>query len=120
MELSLQYVQDQSFSDLGRAIFDIIKATLQYPAEPQAKAIKLANDVKFFYEASHQTTDTVDWETWWVVLDVVCCIPPDHPWQDSLVQSLDILRQRDGSDSNDDPVRDMYPDLPFHTQLMML
>ncbi|XXH00800.1 hypothetical protein Hte_007151 [Hypoxylon texense] len=101
MDINLQYAYDQTLSDLGRAVFNVLKATLQYPAEPQAKAMKLADDIKFFDKSSDENTDA-DWVTWLVVLDIACCIPPDHPWQNSLVQSLDALRQRDESTPTSD------------------
>lgn len=104
MEINLRFAQYKTFTELGRAIFNVLKATLQYPAEPQTKALKLADDIKFFHESAHETSDA-DWVTWCVVLDIACCIPPDRPWQDSLVQSLDTLRQRYGSGPTDDRVR---------------
>ncbi len=83
MEINLRFAQYKTFTELGRAIFNVLKSTLQYPAEPQTKALKLADDIKFFHESAHETSDA-DWVTWCVVLDIACCIPPDHPWQDSL------------------------------------
>ena len=99
MEVSLQSVEDTNLIDPERAIFNVLKATLRYPANPQAKVIKIADDINFFCISLEEGTDIGEilWEIWSVVIDIVCCIPPGHSWQDCLVLSLDSLRQRDGA-----------------------
>lgn len=108
MDVSLQSVEDVNFADSERAIFNVLKATLQYPANPQAKCAKLADDINFFCISREKDVDVGEilWEVWSVVIDIVYCIPSGHLWQDSLVQSLDSLRQRDGAILEYDEVRD--------------
>ncbi|CAJ2507303.1 Uu.00g084890.m01.CDS01 [Anthostomella pinea] len=98
MEVNLQSIEDTNLLDLERAIFDVLKATLRYPANPQAKAVKLTDDIRFFINAAEQGAGIGDtfWYVWGVVLDIVGCVPPGHVWQISLVQALDNLRHRDG------------------------
>jgi len=90
----------QSLGDLehhadDRAIFDVLKATLQYPANAQAKGVKLADDIIFLSESKEGGGPGL-WWVWMVVLDIARCIPPGHSWQDSLLQCLDNLCQRGG------------------------
>lgn len=59
------------------------------------KGAKLAEDLKFFCNAVEDGPDNVLWQVWAVFLDTVSCIPAGHPWQDSLVLSLNLLLQQD-------------------------
>ncbi len=92
--ISLQPAEDLELTPIQGAIFNVLKATLQYPAKAQAKGIKLADDIDFFSKSTEGGTGL--WEIWDVVLEIACCIPPGHPWQDSLLQALDNLRRREG------------------------
>lgn len=98
MDVNLQSLENIDFSHSERAIFNILKATLQYPANPQAKGAKLANDITFFFKSPEEDDciENILWEVWAVIIDIACCIPSGHLWQESLVQSLNSLRQRDG------------------------
>lgn len=99
MEVSLRSTEDSDFSDSEKAIFNVLKATLQYPADAQLKGIKLASDVKFFYKSTNLQSNNSEilWDVWAVILDIVYCVPPGHPWQTSLIQSLDNLRKLESS-----------------------
>ncbi|KAI1772962.1 hypothetical protein F4818DRAFT_424505 [Hypoxylon cercidicola] len=92
MEPNLQYVEDR-VEDIEKSIFNVLKATLQYPTIPQAKAAKLAHDIVFLDETDG-SGETL-WDVWFLILDMAACIPPGHEWQDSLLQSLGILCKRD-------------------------
>lgn len=107
METKLNPVDDFDLTDSGRAIFNVIKATLQYPANPQVKGAKLADDILFFCESAEEEPGTgkILWDTWAVLVEIIYCLPPEHPWQVSLIQSLKSLRQRDVSISENDKVR---------------
>ncbi|KAH8597775.1 hypothetical protein B0O99DRAFT_684487 [Bisporella sp. PMI_857] len=104
MDINLQYVEDFDWMDSDRAILNVLKATLQYPANPQAKGVKLADDMHFFYTSQKDGTNfrAIFWRIWWVVVDIVYCIPPGHPCQDSLVLALQNLRQREDTVSKQD------------------
>ncbi|KAL8904591.1 MAG: hypothetical protein Q9171_006996 [Xanthocarpia ochracea] len=99
MDIDLQSVEEINLTHSERAIFNVLQATLQYPASPQAKCAKLADDIEFCCGSREGGIDVGEilWEVWSLVIDIACCIPPGHSWQDSLVQSLDNLRRRDGA-----------------------
>ena len=98
MDVNLQFVE-ADLLDHERPIYNVLKATLEYPADPGAKASKLADDIRFISgwrnEANH--ADCVLWQLWRLVLNIASCIPADHPWQHSLIQALDTLQKRDDS-----------------------
>ena len=97
MDISFQSVNVIEYQDSERAIFNVLKATLQFPASQQAKSAKLTEDFIFICRSQEESPsiDAILWEVWAVVIDIAQCIPPDHPWQNSLVQSLESLRERD-------------------------
>jgi hypothetical protein len=109
MEPNLQAVEATNFTGSERAIFNVLKATLQYPARPATKAAKLVDDIRFFCKSAEDDgggyDDEILWDVWSVVIDLVCYMPPDHPWQDSVVQALSSLHQRDDAISEQNKVR---------------
>lgn len=105
MEINPQLVVDAKFTDSERALFDLLKEALEDSANPETKGAKLAGVIKVFFERGEGDPDERLWGIWSVIIDIVRCVPPDHPWQDSLVQSLHQLRQQDGAISQDGKVR---------------
>lgn len=108
MDISLQPAEDifERYGQRGiyeRAILNVLKATLQYPATPRLKAEKLADDISFFCQ--EEDTGIILWSVWFVVIEIAGCIPPDHPWQQCLLQALDILRHRNDTTINKEDVR---------------
>ena len=108
MDINLQSIEAINRVDPERAIFNIFKATLQYPASPQAKYAKIADDIKFCCTSQVGGVSEVLWEIWTVILDIASCIPSGHPWQDSLVQSLERLRRMDEAVPQYHEVRDAH------------
>ena len=108
MDIDLQSVEDDNLPDSEQAIFNVLKATLRYPANLQVKSARLADDIIFFRTSQEKGIDEtkVLWDVWSVVVDVAACIPPGHPWQGCLIQSLISLRQRTGHAQEYDEVRD--------------
>jgi hypothetical protein len=47
MYVELWMVTDDLRSDFERAIYNVLQATLKYPANPQAKSAKVADDIIF-------------------------------------------------------------------------
>ena len=108
MGVHLHYVADIDLLDSERAIFNVLKATLEYPVDVSAKSVRLADDIDCFCKA-HGESNNVDetlWQVWSVLLEIVSCIPPGHAWQDSLVFSLGHLRDREKSTRGGNEVRD--------------
>ncbi|KAI0161950.1 hypothetical protein GGR52DRAFT_561806 [Hypoxylon sp. FL1284] len=94
MDANLQYVEDLDLTESERPMFNVLKATLQYPAKAEAKSTKLAHDFNFFYETSEEGIESL-WEIWFLILDIATCVPPGHEWQDSLLKSLDMVRRQE-------------------------
>lgn len=86
-------LDDNSFDDeLTRSLFNVLKATLEYPASRCAKARKLVIDMLYFCVASDDDAANF-FDIWHVFFDIISYIPPDHEWQLCLGDALDILRQ---------------------------
>ena len=103
--VDLDSVDLTDFTDSERAIFNVLRATLQYPATPSAKNEKLANDMIFLCKKQDADVGGMLWGIWTTLIDIVYLIPPDHPWQNSLVQSLLILRRLEDHATDDGKVR---------------
>lgn len=114
VKANLQSVEDIEFTASERAIFNVLKATLQYPANPETKAGKLAADIEFFCKSAEgaAAVDELLWYIWAVIVEIAQQIPPAHPWQVSLIESLDNLRQRHGSILGRDKVSNMCRNSP--------
>ncbi|KAI0006249.1 hypothetical protein F4779DRAFT_597146 [Xylariaceae sp. FL0662B] len=114
MEEYLQIIEDAGFPDYLRVIFNLLKATLQYPtANPRLTAAKLADDINFICQAEDRPggiPNVILW-VWSEVIDLATCIPPDHPWQDALVQAVENLRQREGAVPGGPLLWEHLPDL---------
>lgn len=108
MDVDLQSIEKIDLRYSERAIFNVLKATLQYPATPQAKCSKLADDIEFCCGSREEgvNVNEILWELWSLVIDIASCVPPGHSWQDILLQSVDILRRRDGAIPQYNEVRD--------------
>ncbi|KAI1361702.1 hypothetical protein F5Y08DRAFT_342345 [Xylaria arbuscula] len=102
MDVILQFIEDGELSELDRANLNMLRATLQYPADVTIKCIKLAQDINFIVNANNQK-DRKDrpvdvlFYLWSLIIEISSCIPPDHPWQDSLLQAIDYLHRQDGT-----------------------
>ncbi|KAJ4177149.1 hypothetical protein NW767_015218 [Fusarium falciforme] len=110
-------VQDADLAKSERAIFDVLQATLCFPASTPVKAAKLADDFVFFCRSKGDNEPsaaaTILWDAWSVLIDVAACLPPGHPWQACLVQAINTLAERDDTllgTSRGPPWKDL-PDL---------
>ncbi|OTA94725.1 hypothetical protein M434DRAFT_394512 [Hypoxylon sp. CO27-5] len=101
MEIDLSSAEETDFTPFERPIFNVLKATLQYPGNQQAKIEKLADDIIFFCKSSSHGSGIL-WHVWSVVIEIIFYIPPGHPWQDCFIQCLSSLRQRDDTISSYD------------------
>ncbi|KAI0105630.1 hypothetical protein F4776DRAFT_474283 [Hypoxylon sp. NC0597] len=111
MEVNLDSVEHGThFTASERPIFNVLKATLQYPGNQQAKIEKLTNDIIFFCKSSSYGSGIL-WNVWSVVIEIILYIPPDHPWQECFIQCLSSLRQRDDTISSYD--QPSQTDLPW-------
>lgn len=87
----------------------ILKATLEYEADTDLLASKLADDIKFICQAEdakfRSTSEDSDQQVingalrfiWAHIFDIARVTPPDHQRQDCLVKTLESLRQEKGT-----------------------
>ena len=107
MEINPDYADTSQYIEREKAIFDVLMGILRFPAKPTPQSAFLAAAITFFCEPGkdgYQVGGTLD-ELWRVVLDIACCIPNDHPGQDSLLQCLSTLRKRGNASIGGDKVR---------------
>ncbi|KAF4472298.1 hypothetical protein FALBO_802 [Fusarium albosuccineum] len=107
MDLNLRAsLADRLWGDPPSEMLNVLLATLEYPADTKTKSLKLVQDIDFFCKAQEpprepRIVDTPPWYFWPLIMGMAACIPPDHEWQDCLVQTMDILRQRDESNKDE-------------------
>lgn len=106
MEVDLQNLVGTA-GDFQSPMLSLLRATLEYEADTSLVGAKLAEDIKFICKAealkvasrtegSKKGTEGALFYVWWLVIDIARCIPPDHPWQDRLVQAVEHLRHEEG------------------------
>lgn len=98
-------------------VFNVIKSTLEYPADAQVVGAKLAEDIVFLEKA----TDRLD-IVWTVFLEFVNHTPPNHPWQAALVQCMHALARREDRAEHyyrHDPEVRYFFNFAFRHQLFM-
>ncbi|KAI0100921.1 hypothetical protein GGR51DRAFT_563801 [Nemania sp. FL0031] len=97
-DVSLQFVEGSGLPPADRAIFNILKASLEYTASTEIKSAKLAQDINFIVSAENRDDGIphILHYIWSLILEISQCIPSEHPWQDSLLQAIAGLRQQDG------------------------
>ncbi len=88
---------DRIATDDERLAFNVLKATFEYRTTTKVRAAKLAEDIKFLIQPYVEGKNCASQGSliflWDLILRMVWCLPPGHPWQDSLVQSLRGLGQ---------------------------
>ena len=106
MDADLQCLE-AGLSDHERPLFNILKATLSYPATPEAQGAKLAEDIRFVCAARDDGCDVgaILMQLWHQVIDIASCVPPNHPWQISLALAVVTLQGREDSVVENDEVR---------------
>ncbi|KAI0831594.1 hypothetical protein F5Y06DRAFT_281381 [Hypoxylon sp. FL0890] len=115
MAIDLRSVEYPELPEIDRSMLKVLKATFEYPANPQVKGARLANDICFFCESAEGETGggPLLYKTWFLVLDIASYIPPEHPWQTSLIRAIDDLRRRDGPISAHEADKSIFwKDLP--------
>ncbi|KAI1085365.1 hypothetical protein F5B20DRAFT_518050 [Whalleya microplaca] len=119
MEVNLQSVEDQDLLDTERAIFNLLKASLQYPADAKLIAAKVTDDINFICRAEDRSGGDANimWYVWSVIIEIARCVPSDHPWQDCLAQAVDGLRRQEGAVPSMEG--DLWKDLPDLSVRMM-
>ena len=109
MEVDLQPVEKLLWGpNVQQPIFNVLRATLQYPANPEVKSARLVDDMKFFFRGIDEWKKIgfIEDHLWRVIIEITGCIPSGHSWQDILLESLKSLRQQGGPYADHPKVRD--------------
>lgn len=103
----LQPLDNLEFPPIERAILNMLRGVLEYPAPLEARASKIASDILFCCteKDSDIHVSFALLSTWEVLLELVSCVPHDHEWHQCLVQALATIRKREGTADEEDPVR---------------
>ncbi|KAI0399278.1 hypothetical protein F4802DRAFT_54219 [Xylaria palmicola] len=100
----IQFTERPGINGTSLTIFNRLKSILQSRDDVTTKSVTLAMDIltmgKLWYENDSNITSSI----FSVVLEIGKCIPPEHPWQDSLVGAISRLRERECS----------FPHMPTH------
>jgi hypothetical protein len=98
MEINLQAIAGTNLPKPQREIFDTFTTSLYSKGNSQAHAKTIADAIHRLCHAteSEDHVGNILWNLWSVLIDIVQRIPPDHPWQETLVRALDNLRHRNG------------------------
>ncbi|KAI1332923.1 hypothetical protein F5Y16DRAFT_130489 [Xylariaceae sp. FL0255] len=106
-------------------IYNVLKASLNYPTTLETLAPRLADDIKFFCRSaiSGEDAEGTICTVWNTVFIFVGCIPPNNEWQNVWVNALKSLWGRPSTLWPDDvpmPIGLSRLDLPYFTQQLML
>ncbi|UPK95599.1 hypothetical protein LCI18_006534 [Fusarium solani-melongenae] len=85
-------------------LLDVIQAGLGRPGDVSTKAAALADDIRTLGAARRDIGEARDFigELCGVVVGVAALLPPDHPWQDTFVQTMQNVQQTDGDYHSDE------------------
>ncbi|KAF4416412.1 hypothetical protein F53441_14548, partial [Fusarium austroafricanum] len=110
----LESLKNIEFPPIEHAILNMLKGALDYPAPIEARASKIASDIRFCCTQKDSDTHVsiVLACTWDVLIQLVICIPPNHEWHQCLVQSLATIRKWEGTADEDDPSDGDWSNLP--------
>ncbi|KAM6510527.1 hypothetical protein FSOLCH5_010968 [Fusarium solani] len=84
-------------------LLDVIQVGLGRPGDVSTKAAALADDIRTLGEARRAMGEASDFieELCGVAVDVAFHLPPDHPWQDTFVQTMQNVQQTEGDYESD-------------------
>ncbi|KAH9890265.1 hypothetical protein F4778DRAFT_785422 [Xylariomycetidae sp. FL2044] len=97
-----------------KVMFDVLKATLNYPSKPEILARKLADDIIFFCmlareDEGYRAILSIAWN---LIFDMISYILPDHKWQDVWAHALEIFSGRGGLPPRNGKPELSWKDLP--------
>ncbi|KAI8653790.1 hypothetical protein LRP88_00468 [Fusarium phalaenopsidis] len=106
-------------------LLDVIQVGLGRSGDVSTKAAALADDIRTLGEARRAIGEASDFieELCGVAVDVAFHLPPDHPWQDTFVQTMQNVQQTDGdyeSDGDDEQLAEVeYLDWKYLPEMGM-
>ncbi|KAK4203374.1 hypothetical protein QBC40DRAFT_274680 [Triangularia verruculosa] len=97
-KIDLGVLKDPETIQCEADILNIIDEALNSSDDSATAAAKLADDLrKFFASAnSEDSADTMLWNFWMLLLDVVRIVPIEHPWHNAIIAAINDLRKKGG------------------------
>jgi hypothetical protein len=116
-EIDLESAACPNDTEDQKRLFEVIKAGLQRPGDAPTKAAALADDLRTLGEARKSRDEAPEFieELCAMLVGIPRLLPPDHPWQDTLVQAVQNLQQTNGNVGEFNEVSILFSLLPYHT-----
>ena len=92
MQAIEQSIEQSNDIESQRVIFHFLEDCLRNPADSHQNATKIVEEFRAYLKAHSDDVSLAFWDLWMVLLDIVWVVPPDHPWQDTLVEMIQLLR----------------------------
>jgi hypothetical protein len=99
-EAEFRAIEKLNASESQRIIFSILANSLRSTADMQRKAANIVEEISTLLKDAHDGPSPALWDLWMVLVDIVYVIPTDHPWQDTLVETLQLMRYQEGHIGN--------------------
>jgi hypothetical protein len=101
MDNDLRHLENPNATTLQKAIFNVVRGILLYPASIEAKAQKLADSLIFFCEGANPDLDVSDIfnALWGWLIPIASDLPPGHEWHQALIIALQKVREREVASS---------------------
>lgn len=103
---ALQSLDGATFHPSERAMLNMLKGVLEYPATVEARGAKIADDILHFYMDNIPDGEVrgMLFALWGVWLELVSYIPHGHEWHQCLALAVDAVRQDERAASKRLPV----------------
>ncbi|KAK6210009.1 hypothetical protein QIS74_11593 [Colletotrichum tabaci] len=122
-DINLGTVGEQTATESQEKIFRILQTHLQSGENTSTSSSELADAIQQLgaTKSSRDAASGFLWDLWVVVVDLAYLIPPDHPWQDTLIGAIQTLRQTGGliiaTEATKKPL--LWKDLPHLAEYML-
>ncbi|CCF33630.1 hypothetical protein CH063_01005 [Colletotrichum higginsianum] len=122
-EIDLSVLEEQDATESQKEIVEILRAHLHGEGSRHTSSSELADAIQQLgaTKASRDAASDFLWHLWMVVVDFAYLIPPDHPWQGTLIGAIQTLRQTGGlivaTEETKEPL--LWKDLPHLAEYML-
>lgn len=103
---ALKSLDGATYEPSERAVLNMLKGVLEYPATVEARGAKIADDILHFYldNTDDEEVDGMLFAMWGVWLELVSYIPHGHEWHQCLAHAFDLVHLDERVIGNKDTV----------------
>ncbi|KAH6884133.1 hypothetical protein B0T10DRAFT_493670 [Thelonectria olida] len=99
VEARIPTIEQVADTDMSRSTWRIISDGLLSDEDPSQKASKITNNLRLLIL---DDLPYPDWDDiWWILVKSFCAIPPDHPWQTTLLEVVEEFSHLDKTQTGD-------------------